>query len=383
MRRLVVSTVGTSLLTNQIDRKNHDEANWWDLLSKSANLKESETPEEVLRIVQALEKRAEQKLAEVDVRCVRKASAELNGIYGMYESDLSQGKLDTHWLVSTDTLQGKTTASIVKNFLLKAGVNTDIFTPEGLSMANTECFSGGIDKLLEWFEYIIPGHKASNYQICLNLVGSFKSLQGYMNTIGMFYADEIIYIFEGENSEVITIPRLPVIVDESVIHPYVREFALMSVGEVSSESVSKIQESLIYKCGDVATLSTWGKLIWGKCKGKLLSGALLDFLNIGYSDAFLKDYNGISDPGKRVELQETIAKVSNLLVRNNSDLTQLKTDGALQYNRYSNTKKIDHFRVNLAIRVSSVLVGQKLILLNYGTHDHVQGSLKTHDNNYR
>jgi putative CRISPR-associated protein (TIGR02619 family) len=383
MKRLVVSTVGTSLLTNQIDRKNSDEQNWWNLLSKSANFKESETSEETSRIVDTLRERAELQLAENNAKPIRRASAELNGIYGLYEGNLSQGKIDTHWLVSTDTLQGGTTANIVKDFLLKVGISADIFTPQGLSTASTQSFSDGIDKLLEWFEETIPGYKDSNYHICLNLVGSFKSLQGYMNTIGMFYADEIIYIFEGENSEVITIPRLPIIVDESVIHPYVKEFALMAVGEVSSESVSKVQESLICKCGDEATLSTWGRLIWIKCKRELLSGNLLEFSSISYSDAFLKDYRSISDPGKRVELQEIIAKISSVLEKNNGDLSKLKTDGALQYNRYSNTKRIDHFRVNDAMRVSCVLDSKQLILLNYGTHKHVEGQLKTHNNNYR
>jgi putative CRISPR-associated protein (TIGR02619 family) len=383
MKRLVVSTVGTSLLTNQIDRENSDEASWFSLLSKAANLKESETSEEVLKIVQTLEKRAEQQLIEVNMKLVRKASAELNGVYGLYEGDLSQGKLDTHWLVSTDTLQGKTTANIVKRFLLEAGIGATIFTPQGLSTASTECFSSGIDKLLEWFEDIIPGYKASNYHICLNLVGSFKSLQGYMNTIGMFYADEIIYIFEGENSEVIKIPRLPIIVDESVIHPYVKEFALMAVGEVSSESVSKIQESLIYKCGDEATLSTWGRLIWTKCKRRFLSDDLLAFPSISYSDPFLKDYRGISDPGEQVRLQETIAMVSSLFEKNNRDLSPLKKHRSLLYKKYENTERIDHFRVNDAMRVSCVLDSKQLILLNYGTHKHVEGQLKTHNNNYR
>jgi putative CRISPR-associated protein (TIGR02619 family) len=382
MRRLVISTIGTSLLTNRIERKNTDEQNWWNLLSKSANFKESETPKEVLQIVEVLGERAERKLEEDEIN-IRKASAELNGIYGLYKGDLSQGKIDTHWLVSTDTLQGEATANIVKDFLLKAGISANIFTPQGLSTASTESFSDGIDKLLEWFEETIPGYKESNHHICLNLVGGFKILQGYMNTIGMFYADEIIYIFEGENSEIITIPRLPVIVDESVIHPYIREFALMAQGEVSSKSVLKIQEALIYKCGDESTLSTWGRLVWNKCKGKLLSDGLLDFPRVIYSDAFLKDYRSISEPGKRVELQEIIAKISTVLEKNNGDLSKLKTDGALQYNRYSNTKKIDHFRVNDAIRVSCVLEDKKLMLLNYGTHDHVQGSLKTHNNNYR
>jgi hypothetical protein len=32
-----------------------------------------------------------------------------------------------------------------------------------------------------------------------------------MNTLGMFYADEVIYIFEAKTADLIRIPRLPIV----------------------------------------------------------------------------------------------------------------------------------------------------------------------------
>jgi hypothetical protein len=42
MRRVILSTIGTSLLTNQINRANPDEKDWYAQLRDTANLKEQE-----------------------------------------------------------------------------------------------------------------------------------------------------------------------------------------------------------------------------------------------------------------------------------------------------------------------------------------------------
>jgi hypothetical protein len=45
MRKIILSTIGTSLLTNQINRANPDEKDWYSHLRNTANLNEKETPE--------------------------------------------------------------------------------------------------------------------------------------------------------------------------------------------------------------------------------------------------------------------------------------------------------------------------------------------------
>ena len=64
MPRLVISTVGTSLLTNQI-RERRDPKGWEDMLKKTANLtyeQISQSYPEVLDIINVLKHRAEEKL---------------------------------------------------------------------------------------------------------------------------------------------------------------------------------------------------------------------------------------------------------------------------------------------------------------------------------
>ncbi len=373
MTNVVISTIGTSLLTQQIDRSHPDEKTWYSRLRDTANLRLENTPEDVLDIITQLTARGKAKLQNLNVSGIRQASAELNGIYGLYANNLDNGRQDMHWLIATDTAQGLETAEIVKEFLMAKGISSEVYAPPGLSTASTEAFSDGIDDLLTKLEEITN----VNGKVIFNLVGGFKSIQGYLNTIGMFYADEIIYIFEGEKSELIKIPRLPIKVDLETIEPYKVQFALMANGgEINRGQVPNISETLIYGVDDEVTLTNWGKLTWNKIKGEILSGELLQFPYIKYRDSFIKDYGSISNPSEKVKVQEVLAKVSYLMQKTNGDRSVLRREGGIQYETYKNTA-IDHFRVNLAMRISCTPEPDKSLSMRfYGTHDHVEGGEK-------
>jgi putative CRISPR-associated protein (TIGR02619 family) len=379
MPRLVISTVGTSLLTNQVDSE-FDPNNWLKRLQQTANYTADEIKkyhEDVSQIIEDLKQRAEEKLYidNTDVKEIREASAELNGIYGLYDNKIEEGKSDIHWLIATDTAQGQLTAQIVQEFLEAQRLVSQIYTPEQFSTASTNTFTSGIDKLLEWIDDTLPGYKDAGYQVCFNLVGGFKALQGYANTIGMFYADELLYLFEGSD-EVIKIPRLPIEINQSVIKP--APFALMAVEPDALVKLSELQgvpETLISVAADKAKLSNWGRLTWNKCKGHILSGELLSFPNLQYEPSFIRDYEIHKEKKERIKLQETLAKVAYLLLENKGDTTPLKGDGGVQYEVYekASRKQIDglaHFRVTQALRVSCVTSGNVLILRHYGSNLH-------------
>ena len=374
MPRLVISTVGTSILTNQINIRS--ESDWYNLLEERANDKEIDNNEVILEAMEALPRRAKEKLysdygrkiINHKIDEIRRASAELNGIYGLYCEPLDQNSQDIHWLIATDTAQGQIAAKIIEEFLKYQGLtNISIYTPPGLSTATTQKFSEGIDELLVWLRnQIIPLRE--RYKIYFNLVGSFKSLQGYMNTIGLFYADEIIYIFEGKLSELIRIPRLPIRVDESAIEPHAAKLALMNAGAGLSDSeVTNIPEALIGDCGGKKVLSTWGQLIWNECKKELFSKDLLEFPRLQYADTFRADYNKIkNEQQKKVELQQDLAKVSCLLIESEGDTSVLKEHPGFRYDKYTNKGDIAHFRVNQGLRISCTSSQGVLILRHYG-----------------
>ena len=367
MSKIVISTVGTSLITNQIDRNCADEQNWFAQLNNYANEKFDLLPPVVAEIISTLADRARARLSKDNISQIRRLSAELNGIYGIYTGNLIQGKSDIHYLIATDTAQGETTAEILANFLREREIiNINIKMPKGLSTSNTNSFAAGVDDLITWLESeIVP--MRSNYQVYFNLVGGFKSLQGYLNTLGMFYADKISYIFEGESSELITIPKLPISIDLKQLQPHIVKLALLAEGDgVPRSEIVDLPEGLVTSIDDRYLLSSWGLLIWQRTKQELLGDKLLDFPGLVYQDKFRADFERTREPFKRVKLQETLARVSYLLTTNRGG-TQALVGGGLQYSPLVG-QNIDHFRITQDLRVTCRPKAGTLILYRYGEH---------------
>ena len=216
------------------------------------------------------------KFLEDDVSTNRRISAELNGIYGIYEGQLPQHSPDLHYLICTDTAQGRQTGKLIKDFLEDRGFAVKIFIPSQLSTKDTGAFATGTKELIKWLDDTVSCLRGV-YDVIFNLVGGFKGLQGYMQTFGAFYADEIVYIFEG-STDLIRIPRLPIQIDTTVIQQYRGQFAMMAARAPCSRKevigVADIPETLLDTMenrGQIYVgLSAWGELIWNQTKEDLL-----------------------------------------------------------------------------------------------------------------
>lgn len=363
--RFIVSTIGTSTLTNSINRENQDEGkNWGKILGMSANLKEDELSDESEHVMKTLAERAQEKLDQNDVKMNRRASAELNGIYGIYSGSLPRSSNDQHYLICTDTAQGQRTGKLIKDFLTNNGFSTvRIVTPAKLSTKDTDAFADGTKELIKWLEEFVP-KPPSSYEVIFNLVGGFKSLQGYMNTFGAFYADEVIYIFES-STDLIRIPRLPIQIDTSVIEDNLVKFAMMAADEMYPiKELNDIPETLLEKAEDHAGISAWGLLVWNRSKSDLLKNELLQFPQLEYANSFRKDYNDTNDPNARVKLQETLASVSFRLQQNKGSTEGL--EGGFQFKALQGYNNIYTFRIARGIRVSCSKGNGILKLHRYG-----------------
>ena len=316
---------------------------------------------------------------EDNVQINRRISAELNGIYGIYNGKLPQNSPDQHYLICTDTAQGQKTGELIKDFLVDQGLNAYIVTPEELSTKDTAAFTTGIKELIRWLEENVPWQRDSGYRVIFNLVGGFKSLQGYMNTFGAFYADEVIYIFEAETADLITIPRLPIQIDTTVIQEHLTEFALMAAGKLyPRRELNDIPETLLefLEEGDDETdtgLSAWGTLIWNRAKADLLGKGLLLFPRLKYARTFHRDFNDEHDPKARLKLQETLAMVAYTLEKDGGHTSGL-IGGSLNYEKLQGAEGkvgIHTFRVTQAARVSCTVAEGGLTLRHYGGHDYV------------
>lgn len=373
--RFVLSTVGTSILTNQIH--NDDPNEWRGLLRDSANQKEDDLQPEARAVIDELTDRALDKLLQGDAALNRRISAELNGIYGIYKGVLPQNSPDLHYLICSDTAQGQKTGELIKAFLEMHKFSVSINPIPGLSTQDTTAFSTGIKNLIKYLEGNVPS-RGSGYRVIFNLVGGFKSLQGYMNTFGTFYADEMIYIFDSPNSDLITIPRLPIQMDTAVIQKHRMEFALMTAGKLyPRRELREIPETLLEfleeDAGETYTgLSVWGTLVWNRSKAELLAAELLPFPQLTYARTFHQDFDKAS-ASQRLKLQETLAKVSYILDRDQGNTYEL-TGGALNYEKLegaAGNRGIHTFRLTRGDRVSCLHVNGRLTLRHYGSHDDV------------
>lgn len=378
--KVIVSTVGISLLTNALS-VGEQYASWRSRLNRAANLTtdqiESADPE-LLAKVKYICKDALSSLRNAGVPERRGMSAELNGIYGIYKNRLDRSSSsDAHFLVCTDTFLGRATSEVLQRFLMEAGITAvNPVIPQNLRTSTTKDFSDGAKQLIRWCHETLTEYASSGYHIVFNLVGAFKALQGYMTAIGMFYADEIVYIFEGTESSMITIPKLPVKVDAKCLIDRAALVSMLESGpgyHCEPKELAGVPKTLVDTYGDVAELSEWGSLVWRQVKTEALASRLLDFPHLEYTVAFAEDFER-AESGDRVRLQEALAKVAVLLHRYKGDLARLKADPSLLYENYDGVihdgRPVGHFRVSDDLRVSC----QKrddggLVLFRFGGHD--------------
>lgn len=363
---LMVSPVGTSLITNR-----PIEEHVLNTVLSAANKSEEELTEEEKHVITARVQEVERMLASADDEGWKRRSAEMNGILS-YRSPTER---DQHFLISTDTFQGRRTAELVQAGLRQRfGCTAEVFTPPKLSTRDTFHFSRGMVEFTKWCHETLPGYKGSGYKIVFNLTGGFKSVQGFMSVLAMVYADEIVYVFE--TGELIKIPRLPIeLCAEDVARRGAVAFEFLYTNGLSKSSlvdISTLPETMV-EIEDIdgeqyAALNTWGTLVWQENRKRVLGGELIDWPKLEYERSFREDFEGFRDSNVRVAIQEALAKASYLLMPGEG-VGPLRRDGGLLYEDYEDRKPEGHFRVNRGIRVSCVPEGDGLILLRVGSHD--------------
>lgn len=372
MANVILSTIGTSLLNTVLsDEERQSSHRGW--LVRHANEKDLAAPDR--DFAGELAARAAALLDGEGTLQIRRASAELNGLYAFYSDHPGAHVEDVHILVTSDTALGRLAASTVQKHLQKLGHSTILEVPRDLSAAGTAAFEGGAKELIRWCADCLPGYRQSGYRVIFNLVGAFKALQGYLNTIGMFYADQILYLFEG-SQEPLLIPRLPIAIDLDAVKAFSLSLALMAEGTavVPLSSVQGIGRAFYDADGKDAVLSAWGLLIWQQIRHEILGGDLLDFPRLKYSDSFRRDTQRFSAT-ERVAMQSKLAEVSARLLESDGNVAVLKGTGGIQYDNYTSKRAggqpIGHFRISRSVRVSCVAEDGGLTLRHVGAHDFV------------
>lgn len=369
---LMVSTVGTSLLTNYAAGRAPEVL---PVLRRTANLRRRESDDSSVAMIDSLSAAVERALKAPGPDAAKRLSAELNGIVMYYGDRLHNPKRlarDQHILLVTDTYQGEVCAALVHDWLQGQGFTVVQKQPLlGLNTRDQRTFEAGIGELFRWCGTALPRYREDGFRVVFNLVGGFKSVQGYMSTLGMLHADEILYIFEGEESELIRIPRLPISLDElESLRDHAAELALLEHREVASKHSLKGVPELLLDCDESGncTFSNWGANVWGAHKVEILGGVgLLGFPRLDYSERFVNDFENLDGARARARVLACLAKVSVLFEGGRLDL--LKADGGLLYEELKGFPGIGHFRVDESRRVTCETRGRRLVLRRLGGHE--------------
>lgn len=313
MPNLIVSTCGTSLLTNNNDTCTLS-PELRKLFTKHANLQNAaDCPSnERLPIDNHLRQRTSDVKQANDAE-LAKLSAEMNAIFKFYDGKTTPQ--DMHILIHTDTWLGRETGNLLREVLSQRGFSVDTPTISDLRTQDLDSFQLALSELVKWAVETLPAYQQQQYKVIFNLTGGFKSIQGFMQTLAMLYADETVYIFES-NKELLRLPRLPVRLDgEQIVRDHLAVLRPLALGlPVSRDAVDALPETLVLRLDDDRALSPWGELLWQQHKTAIYGAGFhaAPSTKIHFTDTFQRSIAGLS-PDRYERLNQQIDKLAQYL----------------------------------------------------------------------
>lgn len=266
---VILSTCGTSVLTNGAGPLA-------PVLLRNSNqpAREPGNPDHD-RIQAHLDARVAEMATAMAVRA-RELSAEINGLLAWYgPARLDAG--DLHFLLATDTWLGFAAATMVADWLRGHGARVEVVRQRDLATDSLESFRVALSDLVLWCDQVLAPVREGGQRVVFNLTGGFKSVNGFLQTLGAIHADETFYLFQAGH-ELMRIPRLPLSLDAlPVVAAAPRTFRRLALQlPVSGSEAGAIPETFLLRIGDQLTLSEWGQLVWRRARRTIYAERLLE-----------------------------------------------------------------------------------------------------------
>ncbi len=307
MKAFVLTACGISLLQNIIPGEQRSR------LNALANRRTHELSPEERGLFETWQDAAAQRLKECEHSEAKKLSAELNGLLTWLEEN--KPGVHDHLLLVTDTHAGTVVGRLLQQWMRVRGMSVDVRKITDLATRDLEEFQTALSDLAKTLSDEMPGWRAADYRVIFNLTGGFKSIIGFLQTLGMALADECLYIFE-TGDQLLRVPRLPVrFAPEESIADHLSTIRRLARGyRLPEEDCEHLPETLLFRSGNEITLSAWGEALWAQLQERMYENALLPPLscNIRYSDRFVRQASAL-DPSLRVQLNRRIDQLSQLL----------------------------------------------------------------------
>lgn len=313
---LIVSTCGTSSLTNRAG----DRAG---LLHRTSNAAEGQVPAEDHAVILDWIDQRRREMAEATPDQAKALSAELNGIltYQAAAADSSAappaGPPDHHLLVVTPTWLGETAAGLIAGWLEAHGQSAEPRVIPDLVTDDPVRAQSGLADLARSVQAIAQAYRDRGYRVVFNLTGGFKLVQGFLQTLGTFTADECVYIYQGA-SPLLRIPRLPVrFSPDDVLRTHVDLVRRLALGlPVAAAELSALPETLTLTLDGANALSGWGETLWIACRDDVYGEGLLPSPSpqVRIADAVVRAARGL-ERDRRLELNRRIDDLARFMER--------------------------------------------------------------------
>lgn len=380
MGRFIVTSVGTSLITNiarvRDDKRPSDDKSptLGTVLRDAAFHREPQSP----KIAALVESLVSEALAYPDIdNPIGKSipSAEMCQV-AVYEEECGKlGPQEFHLLLASDTHQGRACASALEGYFRQRGhLAVQVKAIDGLTAESSRGFRTAMTEFVRWFDDEWARYKSASTdepELVFNITGGFKAMQGFLLTVGLLHGASVYYVFE-DRKELIRIPRLPIRFDYS---PAAREHAplleqfsrtlLMNASELRNAGLPDVFYDEYED--DQAMMSPFGLSIWNAYRKDMLSERLLVWPHLRYADTFLIDWDRRLQPDERQALNEALAKMS-MILQDGVGPAGIKADPGLQGETLRRVAggEYQHARVSQALRVSHEEAGSELILRRFG-----------------
>lgn len=330
MPTYILNTCGTSIITNSLDNDFRKIINQYTNENDWQNIPDADKD----KIKQHIAKR-KQALLDADEQTVCKMSAELNGLLNWQKQHLANPQ-DMYALLATDTIFGQETANIIQAWLNNHGHQTTMISYTGLKTSSLTNFREALSGLVKTLIDTLTGYKDSGYDICFNLTGGFKSLNGFLQAISTIYADKTFYLFEG-SKELLFIPKLPFTLNaEDVVMAHLPAFRRLANNlSISDEQKNAMPDSLLFTIDDEVTLSEWGELLWQSCYKQLYQKQLFASISkrVIYTAGFEESSKKISAALLAI-VNERIAKLAEYAENDCKHMLQSLDAKPLQMEKY-------------------------------------------------
>lgn len=307
--RVVLSPCGTSLLTNGCT---DDERR---LLGRHSNSFRLEDLGDDQAAVEARVDSVAALLETADAATARRVSAELNGLLTLCDEQPAH-PADHLILLCTDTWLGERTGQIVQGWLHRNGhLSVELRRQVDLQTRDLHKFQISLSNLVRWWGEAVDEYRRRQYRILFNLTGGFKSVQGFLQTLGNLYADETVYIFETSRA-LLRVPRLPIrldMLDAVRQHQYVIR-RLDAALPVAAADLADVPETFLERDGADVLLSPWGTIVWDQSRKTLYAEGVLPppTDRVRFAETFLPSTKSLS-PDRYANLNDKLDKLATFL----------------------------------------------------------------------